>query len=198
MASFRICFIGDSLVAGTGDPEYLGWAGRICKSARSRGHDVTCYNLGIRANSSADILARWRREAEARDVQGTDCRLVFQFGVNDTKDVNGERIFPVEKAMAQARAILSEAQSYRPTLMIGPPPIGDDMRNVRIRALSENLAALTRELAIPFLATFDVLLASKAWLPAVRAGDGVHPIAAGYDEWAHAIDQWPAWREWAP
>lgn len=198
MASFRISFIGDSLVAGTGDPEYLGWAGRICKSARERGHDITCYNLGIRANSSADILARWRREAEARDVRDADCRLVFAFGVNDTKDVNGQLIFTPEKALTQACAILANAKAYRSTLMIGPPPIGEDWRNVRIGALSENLAALTRELGIPYFATFETLSASKVWLPAVRAGDGVHPVAAGYDEWAQAIEQWPAWREWAP
>jgi lysophospholipase L1-like esterase len=198
MTSFRVCFIGDSLVAGTGDPEYLGWAGRICKTARTRGHDITSYNLGIRANSSADVLARWRREVEARDVQGADCRLVFAFGVNDTKDVNGQLIFTPEKAIAQARDILSEANSYRPTLMIGPPPIGEDWRNVRIRALSENLATLTHELGVPFFPAFETLSASKTWLPAVRAGDGVHPIAAGYDEWAHAIEQWPAWRAWAP
>src|SRR5262245_46811519 len=78
----RICFIGDSLVAGTGDPEYLGWAGRISAAARRRGHDVTCYNLGIRGNTSAQILARWRSEAEARFVEGQDCRLIFSFGVN--------------------------------------------------------------------------------------------------------------------
>lgn len=30
----RICFIGDSFVNGTGDPECLGWAGRICVTAR--------------------------------------------------------------------------------------------------------------------------------------------------------------------
>jgi hypothetical protein len=29
----RICFIGESFVNGTGDPEFLGWTGRVCRHA---------------------------------------------------------------------------------------------------------------------------------------------------------------------
>lgn len=31
----RICFIGDSLVNGTGDEAALGWAGRLCAMANA-------------------------------------------------------------------------------------------------------------------------------------------------------------------
>jgi lysophospholipase L1-like esterase len=60
----RICFFGDSIVNGTGDPDCLGWVGRVCGAARKSGVDLTSYNLGIRRDTSADILRRWRREAE--------------------------------------------------------------------------------------------------------------------------------------
>ena len=198
MTALRICFIGDSLVAGTGDPEFLGWAGRICRSARTRGHDVTCYNLGIRGNTSAEILARWKGEAEVRAVAGQDCRLVFQFGVNDTKDVDGRRIVEPEQAIVQARRILSEAKAWQPVLMVGPPPIEDETRNARIADISGRLNALCRELGVPYLDTFGAFYTGAVWLSAVRAGDGVHPIAEGYDAWATLIDSWPAWRAWLP
>ena len=198
MASFRITFIGDSLVAGTGDQDYLGWPGRICKAARARGHEVTCYNLGIRGNTSADILARWRREAEARDVASDDCRLIFSFGVNDTKDVDGVRLVAPEMAIDQARAILRAASAYRKTLMIGPPPIGEAWRNERIASLSESLSIVSGELDVPYFDSFASLSRIPAWRDAVMAGDGVHPIAAGYDSWARAIEAWPAWQDWAP
>jgi len=198
MAVLRISFIGDSLVAGTGDPEFLGWAGRICRAARGRGHDLTCYNLGIRANTSADILARWRAEAEARFVSGQDCRLVFEFGVNDTKDVDGRRIVEPGQATLQARQILGAAKAWLPTLMIGPPPIADEARNARIADISAQLARLCGELGMPYLATFDAFAGSRTWCDAVRAGDGVHPIATGYEEWAKLIETWPAWRAWVP
>jgi acyl-CoA thioesterase-1 len=198
MATLRISFIGDSLVAGTGDPEFLGWAGRVCKSARARGHDVTGYNLGIRGNTSADILWRWRREAEARSVAGQDCRLVFSFGVNDTKDVDGRRIVEPDKALAQARAILTGAEAWQPVLMIGPPPIADEMRSARIGELSGRLSHLCAEIGVPYLDTFGNFFTSAAWLEAIRAGDGVHPLANGYDAWAQLVESWGPWRTWLP
>jgi acyl-CoA thioesterase-1 len=198
MTQLRISFIGDSLVAGTGDPDCLGWPGRISRNAVQRGHDITCYNLGIRGNTSDDILARWRREAEVRWVSGQDNRLVFQFGVNDTKDVDGKRILSPEQAIAQAREILSAAAAWLPVLMVGPPPIEDAARNARIGDMSARLAALAGETGIPYLDSFGELQKRPHWAAAVREGDGVHPTARGYEVWAGLIEDWPAWRTWVP
>ena len=198
MADLRISFIGDSLIAGTGDAEFLGWPGRLSKSAAARGHNVTCYNLGIRKDTSADILKRWRVEAEARLAAGQDNRLVFQFGVNDTKDDGGKLVVEPEQAGAQAREILSAAKDWLPVLMVGPPAIEDTVRRPRIAEISARLGKICAELGIPFLNSFEPLLASDNWMDALREGDGTHPIAAGYDEWAELIDSWPAWRTWVP
>jgi len=198
MTSIRISFIGDSLIAGTGDSEFLGWPGRLSKAASSRGHEVTCYNLGIRKDTSADILKRWRAEAEARAAAGQDNRLMFQFGVNDTKDEGGKLIVEPEQASAQAREILSAAAARLPTLMVGPPPIEDVTRLERIADLSAQLGTLCGELQIPYFDSFAALRKTDAWSKAQRAGDGTHPVAAGYDEWAKLIDAWPAWRAWVP
>jgi len=198
MVDLRICFIGDSLIAGTGDLEFLGWPGRLSKAAAKRGHNLTCYNLGIRKDTSADILKRWRNEAEARAAAGQDNRLVFQFGVNDTKDFGGKRIVESEKANAQAREVLSAAKDWLPVLMVGPPAIEDITRHARIADISARLGKTCSELDIPFLNSFEPLLASDSWMSAVRAGDGVHPIAAGYDAWAKLIEAWPPWRAWVP
>src|SRR6516165_3179373 len=94
--AMRICFIGDSFVSGAYDSECLGWAGRIAASARGRGHDVSHYNLGIRGETSVQILKRWRAEAEARQSAQQEGRLVFEFGVNDARDVNGKRQLQAE------------------------------------------------------------------------------------------------------
>jgi lysophospholipase L1-like esterase len=80
----RICFVGDSFVNGTGDPECLGWAGRICAVARREGYDITYYNLGVRRETSADIKSRWQNEVTCRLSQGEYGRIIFSFGVNDT------------------------------------------------------------------------------------------------------------------
>jgi lysophospholipase L1-like esterase len=74
--SIRICFFGDSIFNGTGDDACLGWVGRICSAVRRRGTDLTCYNLGIRRDTSTDVLARWQVEARVRLPDEYDGRLV--------------------------------------------------------------------------------------------------------------------------
>src|SRR5215472_17715351 len=116
----RICFIGDSLVNGTGDPTLLGWVGRVCAAGRRRGHDITCYNLGIRGDTTTDIAARWEDESARRLPDGVDGRLIFSFGANDCVTENGTPRVDPERALANARSVLEEARQRHPTLMLGP------------------------------------------------------------------------------
>jgi acyl-CoA thioesterase-1 len=155
--SIRICFFGDSFINGTGDDACLGWVGRVCSAARRHGTDLTCYNLGIRRDTSTDVLARWQIEARARLPDEYDGRLVFSFGANDCcpgDDVGGVRVAPL-KALANANAILRVALAWRPTLMIGPLPICDATVNPRIRSLSADFGSLCSRLNVPYLDMFD-------------------------------------------
>ena len=120
--AMRISFIGDSFVSGAFDDECLGWAGRIAAAARKRGHDVSPYNLGIRGETSVQIAQRWRAEAEVRQSPQQEGRLVFEFGVNDAREVNGKRQLELAQSLAAAREMLGAAARWKPTLMIGPPP----------------------------------------------------------------------------
>lgn len=193
----RICFIGDSFVNGTGDPECLGWSGRICSAACKAGLDVTYYNLGIRRDTSHDIAARWQREAALRLPPDVDGRLVFSFGVNDcTLGDDGHPRLTQEAANTAARSIFGQAGRWLPTLMIGPPPIGEPDVNARIQARLPNLAAACAEGAIPFLDVFAPLSHSTVWMREVSAGDGAHPGAAGYSLLAELIMEWAAWQSW--
>ena len=196
MAALRIAFLGDSMTNGTGDPEMLGWVGRVCAAARARGHDVTAYNLGVRRDTSADIHARWRAEVAARLPAEHPRALVFCFGVNDcVEEADAPRVHP-DATLKHAQAMLSAARAIGPVLMVGPPPIDDAGVNTRLRALEPRLAALCDELGVPFLPVLDALLADPHWLAEARAGDGAHPGANGYVAMAGMIDGWAAWREW--
>ncbi len=90
----RLCFVGDSLVNGTGDEEALGWVGRLCARARKEGHPLTCYNLGIRRNTTRDILERMERECSLRLPPGCDGRILLSCGVNDTVQEGAISGFP--------------------------------------------------------------------------------------------------------
>src|SRR6266446_1200009 len=163
--AMRICFIGDSFVSGAFDVECLGWAGRISAEARRRGHDVSPYNLGIRGETSVQMAKRWRGEAELRQSPQQEGRLVFEFGVNDAREVNGKRQLEAVQSLAAARDMLDAASRWKPTLMIGPPPGGDQARNQRVKDLSAQLTKLCTELNVPYFDSYELLLASPVWLP---------------------------------
>lgn len=192
----RICFIGDSFVNGTGDPACLGWAGRISAAARAEGRDVTCYNLGIRRDTSRDIARRWFDEATRRLPPDQDGRLVFSFGVNDCVAEDGEQRVSTDESLTNARNMLSRARQWKPTLFVGPPPIADDVVNARVESLSGALVSLCSELDVPCLTVFQPLSEADIWKREVAEGDGAHPGAGGYGLLAEMVADWAAWKGW--
>lgn len=127
-----LCFVGDSFVNGVGDPECLGWTGRLCADVRRKGHDVTYYNLGLRRETSADIKRRWSEEVTRRIPDGCDGRVIFSFGVNNTTLENGKPRVALSESIEETRQILHIAKERYPVLMIGPAPIADLDQNARI------------------------------------------------------------------
>lgn len=194
----RICFFGDSFVNGAGDDECLGWPGRVIAATRQAGRDATCYNLGIRRDTSEDIAGRWRDEARCRLPPGCDPRLAFSFGSNDcASDEHGSPRVPFARTMANAERILNEAKATAPTLMIGPPPIFDDAdADARIRVLSDALDRLCRRIGVPFLDALTFIDGCAAWKEEAASGDGKHPNRLGYVALAGHILAWPPCRAW--
>ena len=206
--ALRICFIGDSITAGTGDDMFQGWAGRLCEMAFDDGHDVTGYNLGVRSETSAMIAARWRAECAPRLPGDVPAALVFAFGVNDTaEEPEAGRRASLEDSLATARAILEAAKSWHPTLWIGPAPVlverqpvsprpgvTYDFRNERVAELNAAYAELAAELTLPYLDLFTPLSGEPEWAEDLAAGDGIHPTAEGYERMAELIEEWAGWR----
>jgi acyl-CoA thioesterase I len=192
----RICFLGDSFVNGTGDPECLGWIGRICAAARRSGCDLTGYNLGVRRDTSDDLSRRWHREASARLPADIDGRIVFSFGVNDCVVENGRQRVSSGVTLANAEAVIGQACRWRPTLFIGPPPVADEEINERVEALSRALQVLCQQFEVPYLESFGPLSAADVWMREVAQGDGAHPSARGYELWADLVGRWAPWQAW--
>lgn len=207
----RICFVGDAFTVGAGDETVLGWAGRLAAWEWARGHDVTGYNLGIRADSTRGIRARWRRECEARLPATASGRLVFMFGGNDAKEVAGQGVeVPLEESAANARRIVGEAAAWRPTLWISLIPMNDaipyprllpgdpEIRfdNRRQAEYTRRYAEVAREIGVPFLDIHTPLLEDPGWRRLTQAGDGSNPAGEGYERIARLIAAWPAWRAW--
>jgi lysophospholipase L1-like esterase len=213
MTELRICFVGDSITHGTQDETTLGWPGRLVAKARSRGHDVSHYNLGVRRDTSGDIARRWKEECEARLPQTAPGAVVLAFGVNDMAcDTAALFRVPPPDSHKIARTIVSEAASRWPVLWISPVPIGhgganhnncaawqleEDYQDKRLAQLVPHYAAIAAELDVPYLDLFTPLSHSRRWRWSLGAGaDGVHPTARGYALIAKLIERWPAWQAW--
>ncbi len=210
MTHLRVCFVGDSITVGTGDDDFLGWPGRLCVRERAKGHDLALYNLGIRGDTSDLIRPRWRAECQARTPPDVSCALLFAFGINDSVDDAGKgpRV-PLARSLANARAILSEAKAWLPTAWIGPTPVDEakmpmrprpsvdyTFRNAHIAESSRAFARLAAELGVPYLDCFTPFATDARFLADLAAGDGVHPLRAGYAQMTDVIERWPAWRAW--
>ncbi len=188
----RICFVGDSFVNGTGDTECLGWAGRVCQIANSKGNRITFYNLGVRGDTSADIKKRWKKEVDPR-LSGHKGLMVFSFGVNDTVVANGGVRVPPEESAKNCKAILTAAKKKYPVIMVGPPAVADAAHNQRIAALSAAYAKVAAKAGVPYLDIYTPLSASALWMEEVASHDGAHPDGGGYTLISALVLEWDRW-----
>lgn len=210
MASYRICFVGDSITVGMGDHHFQGWPGRACAAETARGHALALYNLGIGGDTSTMVRERWRRECGLRLPARVPGRLVFAFGLPDlVNEIGVGTRVPLDRSVANARAILEEAKAWLPTLMIGPVPTADDMQpyvlpngtryhvtRANTAVQSARYAEVCATLGVPYLDLFEPLSTSADWDRAQRGHDGTHPNADGYAMIADLVTRWAAWRAW--
>ena len=191
----RLCFIGDSFVAGVGDETGQGWVGRVVSKALRSGTSVTGYNLGVRRQTTVEVAARIRLEAPPRLNTAAVAGVVLSTGVNDTTADDGATRASSAESLSAFRASLDYCADRRwSVLVVGPPPIDDEGQNDRIAQLSMAMERLCCATGTRFVSTLRALSADGVWRSAVRAGDGAHPGAAGYERLADLV--WPAFHPW--
>ncbi|KIM05840.1 MAG: hypothetical protein KU29_09495 [Sulfurovum sp. FS06-10] len=181
MRDIRICYVGDSFVQGVGDEAKLGWTGRLSQKSDEGEMQITHYNLGIRGDTSSDILKRWEQEVALRLGNGSENYVVFSFGVNDTVKVNGFVRVSLIESMTNIRDILGEAKPHYNVLMVGPPLIDDEEQNMRIRAYDQAYANICKNLGVPYLSIVDSTV------------EMVDNIEKGYELLAQYVYDWDAW-----
>lgn len=197
MTASRICFVGDSFINGTGDPECLGWTGRLVAAACQTGEEITYYNLGVRGDTSADILKRWLPEVSHRLPSNCNGKVLFSFGANDITLEKGKTRIDFPDSLNNASQILEQAKLLFPVLMVSSPPLGDWEDNLRLAALSNQFEQICGNLSIPYLDVLTPLQNSPIWMSEVAANDGAHPQSAGYAELAELLRNRIDWTSWS-
>lgn len=188
----RLIFIGDSIVAGSGDDECRGWVGRVGSASRRAGVDHTPYNLGIGGNTAGDVLARWQQEVARRLNPEIQNRLVVQVGVNDARD-GVER--PADDSVRDLAAFVAGARAVAlEPLVVGPVPTAQPEESDRIGVLSARFAGLCAETETAFIEVHAALRDSGSFLASLES-DGYHPDADGYAQIAQVVLH-NGWWEW--
>lgn len=213
MVQIRIGFVGDSITHGTGDETLLGWTYRVGQAEVARGHDVTVYNLGIRADTSALVEERWEIEVNSRLKPEMNCATVWAIGINDSAyeksaQHDGQRV-ELEESLNRISRMITAAKHVGPALWVGPTPVIADMmpidrlpgvlydfRNPTIETYSNAFAAKAAEMGVPYLDLYSIFKDDPDWEASLRASDGLHPNADGYVMMAAQIGTWEGWRAW--
>lgn len=191
----RICCAGDSYTQGVGDRDG-GWVGRLAGRAHDRGYRLTAYNLGVRRETSADVAARWRREAAPRLIGGDAHGVVFAFGLNDSTHEGGRPRVGLDDSVGHLVRVLGEAKTAGwPALVVGVPPIPDDGGRADLGVLEDAFAAVCRDHGVPFAPVYGALRDDPAWWRSIAAyGDDAHADPVGHALLADLIA--PAWWAW--
>ena len=211
MAQVRVGFVGDSITNGTGDETLLGWTIRLGQAERAASHEVTVYNLGIRADTSEMAAARWQAECAARLPAAYSCATVFALGINDaahekSAERDGRRV-PLERSVETISGMVTAARAFGPVLWVGPTPIEESFmpvspnpglefsfQNRVIADYGRAYAQRAAELETPYLDLFGPLQDDSARFALLAKTDGLHPNAEGYEKMAALIGALPAWR----
>jgi lysophospholipase L1-like esterase len=192
-----LVFVGASLVAGVGDPKGQGWVSRVVGRTHHPDLELTAYNLGVRGDTSADVLARWKAECAPRWAARAEKRLVVSVGANDA----ASGVTLARHRLNLANILDDAASNGIGTFVVSPPPTDDEELNAKLDVLVEAQADVCSRRGVPFVDCFRPLLGHEQWQSDIAASRVPHhPGQAGYGliAWLVLHNGWYDWLQISP
>lgn len=192
-----LVFIGASLVAGVGDPKGQGWVTRVVGRTQHPDLVLTAYNLGVRGDTSAGVLERWRTECPPRWAGRSEKRLVVSVGTNDA----ASGVTLARHRLNLANLLDDAASEGIGTFVVSPPPADDAELNAKIEVLVEAQADVCARRGVPFVDCYRPLAGHEQWRSDVAASRVPHhPGQAGYGliAWLVLHNGWYDWLRISP
>ena len=187
-----LVFLGDSLVNGVGDPKGQGWVTRVVGRTQHPDLRLSAYNLGLRGDTSAGVLARWQSEVPLRWEGRTERRLVLSVGTNDV--LGGVSL--ARHRLNTANILDNAASTGVSVFVVSPPPSDDEALNDKLGVLVEAQGDVCARRGVPFVDSFTPLLGHDQWQSDLAAsGVPHHPGQAGYGliAWLVLHNGWERW-----
>jgi len=187
-----IVFLGASLVAGVGDPKGQGWVTRVVGRTQHPDLELTAYNLGVRGDTSADVLQRWASEVPLRWAGRTERRVVLSVGTNDV----ASGITLARHRLNLANLLDDAASSGVGAFVVSPPPTADAELNERLEVLVDAQADVCARRGVPFVDCYAPLMGHDQWRTDLAASSVEnHPGQAGYGliAWLVLHNGWGDW-----
>jgi lysophospholipase L1-like esterase len=191
--TIRLAILGDGIALGQGDPQGLGFAGRLVAWLEDRAIAIEPVWIGGSRWTSADVANRGLAEIEARLGR---CGVLACFGGRDCEDFGQTPALSPDLSVAAMIVVTRALADRGPLFMVGPPPTGDAVVNARIAPRARALRTIAEQVRVPHFAAYEAMMGAPAWMADMRGGDGVHPGAAGYAALATEIWASVAWRGW--
>lgn len=171
----RLCFVGDELIAGTGDPRAQGWVGRVLAQIDNY-HDRMVAILPVHHESTLALSLRWETECRQRFTPRTDNRLIVGLGVQDLR----EGISLARARLNLAKILDAAATARHAAFVVGPPPLpGVDPG--KLSEYSEAFHEVSRRRSVPYAETFEHLYQHEQWRSDVAASPSGLPGHVGYE-----------------
>jgi lysophospholipase L1-like esterase len=192
-----LVFIGDSLVAGVGDPKGQGWVSRVVGRTQHPDLELTAYNLGIRGDTTADVLARWTTECPPRWQGRAEKRLVISVGGMDA----ATGVTLARHRLNLANILDDAASAGIGTFVASPTPTDDADLNAKLDVLVEAQSDVCSRRNVPFVDCFRPLAGHEQWASDLAASRVPHhPGQAGYGliAWLVLHNGWYDWLQVAP
>lgn len=200
----RVLFFGSSITQGFWDLDG-GYVARIRKHYDKRSlqdleHDSeqTIFNLGVSADTSENVLARYELETTARVRHGVKLFTVVEIGINDSMlEAGKEKVSPEQYKQNLSEIIKSSKSASSGIIFVGlsacdeslttPASWGDYVyTNERIEMYENAMREVAEQhdiFFIPIYGKFKAALDSGESLLA----DGLHPNEAGHQFMADII-----------
>lgn len=194
----RVLVFGASITQGYWDTEG-GWVNRLrrhydelsVKDLHQQDKYPNIFNLGISADTSEDILARFEVETKARLRPGRRGAIIFANGTNDARTEGDQPWGGTENYQKNMQRLIDMAKQHTDLIMlVGMAPCEEEKTtpvfwrdisytNEHIKAINDAMRSLADEYQLAFVPLFEPM-----WEQMRRGkqlfADGLHPNNDGH------------------